>query len=1153
MIVLVVHNPMEPGTWQRHDTTDLAATLREAFPTWPSAGRIYDLDGIGDITRAPALLASQSLAARDVTPAARDTSRLERAVGPLLVTVPPADPLTAAITVAVTLAAVAIGLFLMPKPPTPDNTPSASKSLSDRSNKPRPGQRIEDHFGSVRAVPSLLTVPYRRFEDGLEVELSYMCVGRGSYDLSDVRDGDTLIAQVAGAAVEFYGPNTSPNSGDVCQLRIGSPVGAPLLSIVPVSSVNGQLLRPPNANHVSGNEDIRFVYPDRIETKSSKIDFTDLFDDGDQLEVTGADFSNSGGTGTTSVQVSSRFEQGGIIRFETFDPSTVFSAGQQLTVSNAGWAEGGGVGATIYVDLSGAYTIAAVDGPGRTVTLSAPADINDDWDRLGDLDGNATGYRSSQFGVPTPTTAINLAGTYGVLNVAAKVITLSNPANVNAAWANLQGLDGGATAYGSPSLATNGERWVGPFKIDLADLTRMITNMVGLSGLYTINKRGKQAAVSVAVLLELTPVDGNDNPRGPAETFPAILTGSATDKDQVGITIDAEPSFTGACTMRARRTSPTDLDYEGTLVDDVKWRDAYGAAAVSQTHFGDVTTVMAKTYATTGATSIKERKLNLRARRRVPQRLPDGTFSPSLVGSDNMADIIAGVCLDRYIGARTPAEVDFDLVYDTSDEVAAYFGSTLAREFSFTFDDDNVSFEETLQTIAQACFCQAYRQGSQIKIEFERATEDSALLFNHRNVLPDSQTRTTRFGILDDQDGVELSYTVAKDGAKLTITLPTGETPASPRTVELSGIATFMLGWWQAQRAWNKMRYQHTTTELEATEEAAMVLPQQRVLIADMTRPDYLSGEVIEQAGVDLMLTDDAALDPGTDYTMFLQLPDATVQAIAVAATPPVPGEVADPRRVTLASPPRIALITDANAATRTVYSIAPARDVSTRAFLVSEREPNSDFTELVRAVNYTFLYYQHDQLLVWLPFTSGEFDDASAWQRSITPVGQPTIVSDEERGHPVYSSPNGASYLNIAGLQASDSYTKSAWVRVETLGPNDNILSSSAAAYEAFWVTGGALAAGHNGAWTTVAVPWPAAHEWHHAAVTFDAIAGLMVLYLDGVPVSRAPSASRPLAGLTAFGFAGGNALTGRGDDLRYYPRALSGDEVRAICMGSR
>jgi hypothetical protein len=1134
MIVLIVRNPMDPGSWERIETDDLAATMRAEFPTWPSLGRIYDLDGIASPESAVQLVTTGNLSARDVTPPppGNDTTRLERAAGPLLITVQPEDPVTAIITVAVTLAAVAIGLFLLPKPPGADNTPSASKSLSDRTNRPRPYQRIEDHYGTVRAVPSMLAVPYRRFVDGLEVEIGLMCVGRGAYDISDVRDGDTLISAVAGAAVEFYGPNTSPNSGDAPQLRIGSAIGVPVLSVIAVGSVNGQLLRPPNANHVTGDGNIRFVYPDRIETTGADIDFTELFEPNDSLTIGRADFGNSGETGTTSIQASSRFEFGGVIRFETFDPRTVFAAGQYLTVSNAGWAESDGMASTIYVDLSGQYQIASLDG--STVTLSDPADINTDWDKLDELDNNRTGYRSSQYAVPTATTSIDLAGTYTVLDVNAKSIVLSNPSNVNAAWLNLRGLDGGATDYGSPSLSTSGERWIGPFVIDLSDLDRVIANFVALSGLYAISKSRKQYSYHADIVIELTPVDSNGNPAGATETFEGQMVGSATDKEQVGLTIECMPTFIGPCSMRARRASPTDLDYDGTLVDDVKWRDAYGAASVDMPHFGNVTTVLAKTYATTGATSQKERKLNLRARRRVPQRLPGGGFSDVLVGSDNMADIIAAVTLDPFIGGRTADELEVGLIYSTSDAIAAYFGSSQAREFSYTFDDDNTSFEETVQTIAQACFCQAYREGRTIKITFEKATEDPNLLFNHRNVLPDSQTRTVRFGILDDQDGVELSYTVPRDGAKLTITLPTGSSPASPRTVELPGIGAYMLGWWQAQRAWNRMQYQNTAVEFEATEEAALVLPQQRVMITDMTRPDHLSGDVKAQAGTLLTLSNPVEMDENREYVIFLQLQDATVQAIAVTPT-------SDPYQITLASLPRLPLIIDNDAAVKTIFSIAADQEGRDRAFLVSEREPNSDFTETVRAVNYTFLYYQHDQLLIWLPFTNGTIADESAWDRSVATIGGSTVY-DAGRGSDVYQGAGVGSSVALPQFDAPHSYTKSAWV---SGGARGTILTGYG---EGFLIDGdGNLSADHDtGAAATA--PWPA-DGWHHAAVTYDETEQALTLYVDGVRVGGlAPVAASAHAQLQAF-----YDFTGRGDDLRLYPRALTPTEVMTIYRGSR
>jgi hypothetical protein len=1144
MIVVFATNPLEPETWEECQTDDLGALLRHKFPLWPAMARIYDLDGIGRPERLAGLLDGSALAARDLTPpdpAASPTSfsaavtALERAQGPLLVAIPPADPLTAAITVAVTLLAVAVGLFLIPKPAALNNTPSNNKSLSDRSNKARPNARIPDIFGTVRSVPDLLSVPYRRFENNVELELAYMCVGRGAYDLADVRDGDTLLASVAGAAAAFYGPNTSPNSGDSPQLQIGDAIADKVLSVVALGSVNGQLLKPSNANNARGDDNIRFVYPDQIQTNDSSLDFTKLFSSGDDLTVSGANYGASGSAGTTTVQVSARFEDGGLIRFETFDPTTVFSAGQYLTISNAGYVDDQTAG-SIYVDLSGTYSIGAVDD--HTITLSDPEDINTDWSRLADLTNARTGYRSSIFSVPTATNSLDLAGTYPVLSVTSNAITLSNPATVNAAWNNLSGLDGQATGYGDASLSTSSSGWIGPFVVDLDGLDQVLSNFVGLGGLYAINKKGKQSAAKVDVAVELTPVDANDDPIGPPELFTATLTGSKDNKDQVGLTVLAQPTFTGRCRVRARRTSATDLNYEGTLVDDVKWRDAYGMAEVQMADFGNVTTVLAKTYATSGATSVKERKLNLRARRRLPQRVSGSTFTTTLSGTDDLADIAAAVCLDPYIGGRSVDEVDFDSLYDTSAAIASYFGSDLARQFGDTFDDDNTSFEETLATIAQACFCQGYRQGRQIKLSFERATEDSVLMFNHRNVLPDSQTRTPRFGVLDDQDGVELDYTVPKDGAKLSVMLPPYTTLNSPRTVELSGVATDRLAYWQAWRAWNRMRYQNVAVELEATEEAALVIPNERVLIADMTRPDYLSGDVKGQDGTTLTLSDPVNLDPEQDYTIFLQLSDATVQALAASAWLDGAGQASDPRKLVLGSMPRLPLVMEAEAAVQTLFTVVPAADVQARAFLVSEREPNTDFTEVVRAVNYSFLYYQNDQLLLWLAMFVPDARDESAWGVGTAVTGGSFVV-DSDRAKPVYQGAGGGSYIALSVFPAKASYTKAAWVKS---GLGGGILQNG---NELLAIGGGQLIHGHGP--TTITAPLDGV-GWHHVAATFDNGTGAAQLVIDGALASAGTLPARTLDTLQAC-----TDQQGRVDDLRYYPRALSVAELREVYLAGK
>src|SRR5690606_13800161 len=113
----------------------------------------------------------------------------------------------------------------------------------------------------------------------------------------------------------------------------------------------------------------------------------------------------------------------------------------------------------------------------------------------------------------------------------------------------------------------------------------------------------------------------------------------------------------------------------------------------------------------------------------------------------------------------------------------------------------------------QAAFCTAYRRGNIINLSFERETTDSVLLFNHRNKLPGSETRTVRFGNADNFDGVAYSYIDPEDDAIITRYLPDDQSAINPQDVESIGVRTHLQAYWLASRIWNTIRYQNTVTE----------------------------------------------------------------------------------------------------------------------------------------------------------------------------------------------------------------------------------------------------------------------------------------------------------------------------------------------------
>lgn len=935
--VRIISDPFDLSSYSEHEPDALLPFLGKQFPTWPETARLYR----GGVA-----------VENDVTPQTEeDIAALEGADDLFYVVVYPGDPVTAIITVVATLAlTAAILLFLTPKIPTPGQTSeSSNNSLGNRVNKPRPNERITEIFGQVISVPELLAVPLVYFEDNLEREMAFMCVGRGAYEIEAVKDGDTPIEQIAGAAAKFYGPGTSPNSGTPF-LEVGGDIDMPILDVIRLNDVNGQILRAPNANQVSGDADIRFVYPDTIQRTGSAIDFTDYFSPGDQLIVSGSSFTDD--PGLTQVSQSSRFTFAGEIEFETFNPSTVFSVGQYITVTNAGFADENDVGGILYVDLAGTYLISAVSS--TTVTLTAPDAVNPDWANLDGYVGDETSYRTSTFSVAGATTGYNLDGTYNIVSVAAGSIVLTNPHLVNGAWANLDDLPGGATDYLSPSLSTSGERWIGPFIVDQPTCEQVVCNIVALQGMYLVTKKGKNRPRSVQVEIEVAPVDEDGLATGPAETFYLTVAGDGKDRNPRGETLFANMTFTGRCSVRARRTTDLDLDSEDTIVDEVKWRDAFGTAPITVPDFGDVTTIHSLTLATAGATAVKERKLNCRATRKVLERNVDDTFGPALVASTNAADIICHMTLDPFIGGRPLDELDVPQIYDTVAAVVEYFGIPDVGTFSYTFDQENVSFEEMVQTVAQAVFCTAYRQGSTLRLFFERETEDSVLLFNHRNKIPGSEQRTVRFGYLNDHDGVELDYVSPVDGAKLTLYIPDDQSATKPKKLQVLGVQSEEHGFLHAARAFNKIKYQHTTTQFTGLSEASQLILSERIEVTDNTRPDVFDGDILDQDGLVLTISQPFEPADGVDYSIFLQLSTGEVEVIPV-----VVGDNA--YHVVLQSAPSVALVTDADAYVHTTYQIVGDDNARSSAFLLTEKGAYDKRTVAIQAINYDPRYYQDD------------------------------------------------------------------------------------------------------------------------------------------------------------------------------------------------
>ncbi len=941
---------------------DVTAFLRRELGRryFPAGGRIMDMSTNEIVT--------------PTTPEA--AARLNELIGPLTVEVFPRGPALPAIAVslAMTTASMILTSILAPSPPntTQRNVQqeSPNNGLSERTNEARINGRVPDILGTVRATADLLAPPYKVFLNHVEQEIAYMCVGRGSYEIHDVRDDATAISQIAGASVQVYGPYTSPNSG-VPQLTIGDPINIPVLTAKRVGSVNGQTLLPQDVGRVV-RASTRFESPNVVRLLDSGTDYADLFVPGDTIVI--SEGAQTQGTFTYSLgpdeaefkaDVGPEPEWGEILF--AGDHSVDWVTGMVMTITNGAihWVEntGGDSGTdyNAYGNVSGVYLVSDSTYDSVEGTTTVRLDISNNpgaWqvfrNRVSPVLGGPTMSR------PSGLVQFDLSGTYVVNTVTSTTLTLNNPVAVNPDWDVMLNDYGGQSQSIRPVIVTVGERWVGWMEVrSINYIDEIIANIVALNGLYADNGRS-QSRRDVTYRLEAQRLDEAGNPIGPIQVYDRTIQGSAVSRstraDTLRATLGGDRSK--AWRYRNRRITPSDEDFEGSVVDEIKWRDLYVASYVSEPHFGDMTTVQSVTFATDGALAIKERKLNMLVTRKLPRREADGSFSAELYPTNNVADIISAICLDPKIGNRTPAEVDFDNIYQTAQAVRDYFGTDVAQ-FNYTIDSDNLSFEETLSMIAEAVFCKAYRRGSVLRLFFERETEDSSLLFNHRNKVPGSEQRTDQFGNAEGNDGIEYQWIDPANDAPVTIYLPEDRSAVNPKRIESVGVRIYEQAYLHAWRAFNKIQFQDEIADFAALPEANLLTVSERILCADNTRGQSQDGDVV---AVDpneprlITLSQPFDWQEGLGYRIFLQNSDGRVEAMDITYG-------GSRRHALLERVPRTPIVVRGEAYNATAYIIGVGQSPrQARPFLVTEKgAPNDDGTIPLTAINYDARYYQND------------------------------------------------------------------------------------------------------------------------------------------------------------------------------------------------
>lgn len=935
----IIENALDPKSWVDVQTDDVIATLTQRFAKFPDNARLY----CGQISKV-----------NDVTPKFEaDIEALKVMKGDFWLVVYPGTGIDLVYLAYALIAVVAIvAITQRPKIPTASNrnyqSASPNNALSGRTNSQRVNGRIPDIFGTVRSTPDLIAVPYSVFVDDSEFEYCYMCIGVGEYDISEdeVFDGQTAVSAISGESVQIFGPNSSPNDGGIPQLSIGPDITRQVISALRSKSVNGQTLLAPNESNdtVNYNNLVSFEYPNRIVAISGNpVTFVDVWAPGDTIQLLTSDVlaaiqANSLASGNYNI----KFHPGGSIEFVDGIPADV---GNYIDIADGTYL--------------GKYVVLGISG--NIVSLFTASDSNVAWSSL----VSTTASIPTNFN-QTQQITLNMSGIYTVDTVADKVLTLVKPASIriNNNWNWLQGpgliYNGGDSSWGfdgatvTIGTVAGDDNWIGPFVLNVPTMDEIICNFVALQGMYK-DDGTRQLETDVDLQIEITPCDALGVQTGPQQFTGIRVLGSAATQAGRGVTMFADLTTPGIVSVRARRLTSKDLTFVGTVVDTVQWRDLYASSPAGAINWGNVTTVHAVTQATAQALAVSERQLNMLVTRKLPQYLGEGLFSTEIVATNSADDIISFICTNPKNGNRSPAEVNFNNIYQTINDVKFYFGFEEAGEFCYTFDSDNVSFEEMLKTIADAVFCVAQRRGRVIELSFEQQTDDSILLFNHRNKVPKSETRTSSFGQLQQYDGITYDYVSDVDDAIITFYVPEDQSAVNPKDIQSVGVRNDKQAHIHAYREFNKIKYQTRATEFQALQESEILSLNSRILVADNTRPDIQDGQIEGQNGLIIKLSQPANILDSLSYVIYLQHVSGIVEMIDISLA-------IDPYHMLLASAPMDDLIVDNAAAVKTLYQIVKESDKGIGSFLVTDKSPQNNFVTQLTCINYDARYYQNDK-----------------------------------------------------------------------------------------------------------------------------------------------------------------------------------------------
>ena len=547
------------------------------------------------------------------------------------------------------------------------------------------------------------------------------------------------------------------------------------------------------------------------------------------------------------------------------------------------------------------------------------------------------------------TSSYVLSGIYTVTSISAVDVSFTVDGTVNP-WLGITTsvplLPGDISTTGPYNkVAVSWSNW---FTMDKIKASRVLANFGAQSGMYK-DDGNKKSSASVTIRLEYQALDANGSPIGPVYSADGTVSGRSS--DQTGVSIVGALPTPSTFRARARRVTNKDLDFEGQVIDDVSFDNLYAQIPDPTPNYGNRTTVHTARRQTPRATSVKAPKLALIVTERIYKYIGNGVFDTVLTTNTQAVQSLIRLLRDPVCGGLNLTVSNMDRLLAVQAEVEAYFGSAQAGQFCYTFDSFDVTMQDIINTVAEAIFCRAYREGSTILLDFDRPRMGPEMVFTHRSKAP-GEKWTRAFNTRDRYDSLKFSYIDPATNTKETITIP-ADGGLKTETYDSKGIRNYKQAYWAAYRRYQRNLLNRVSVEFAALEEGVFARTGRAISVVKGSRVSPFDGYVVAVDGLTVVLSQNVEFTPSQEHSLVLKRRDGSVQSVGVT-----PG--ANSRTVIMTSTPQEAIYTG-NEALKTEFSFGSEDRHNAQMMVVSTVEPGSDRTVRITGYNYTDDYYAYD------------------------------------------------------------------------------------------------------------------------------------------------------------------------------------------------